>query len=70
MRLHVHTFALKFVVRLGKRFNLAPRGTNTFISLDGTDFRIPEPTVFDPKWFSHKFNGPGLRYEIALHSHR
>jgi hypothetical protein len=25
-----------------------------------------EPTEFDPKWRSHKFNGPGLRYEVAL----
>ncbi len=25
-----------------------------------------EPTVFDRKWWSHKFNGPGLRYEIGL----
>ena len=36
------------------------------VSLDGTDFRIMEPTKFDPKWWSHKFNGPGLRYEIAI----
>ena len=44
----------------------APKGTSTFVSLDGTDFRIMEPTEFDPKWWSHKFNGPGLRYEVAL----
>ena len=25
-----------------------------------------EPTEFDPKWWSHKFNGPGLRYEIGI----
>ena len=24
------------------------------------------PTPFNAKWWSHKFNGPGLRYEIAL----
>ena len=35
-------------------------------SLDGTDFPILEPTEFDPKWFSHKFRGPGIRYEIGL----
>jgi hypothetical protein len=34
--------------------------------LDGTDFRIQEPSPFDRKWFSHKFHGPGLRYEVAL----
>ncbi|EFX80106.1 hypothetical protein DAPPUDRAFT_103770 [Daphnia pulex] len=25
-----------------------------------------EPTEFDPKWWSLKFKGPGLRYEVAL----
>lgn len=25
-----------------------------------------EPSEFDPKWWSHKFNGPGLRYEIGI----
>ena len=25
-----------------------------------------EPTNFDPKWYSHKFKGPGLRYEVGL----
>ena len=49
-----------------RRFENAPTGTKTFVSLDGTDFRIMEPTVFDPKWYAHKFNGPGLRYEIGL----
>ena len=46
--------------------NHAPRGALTFISLDGTDFRIMEPSDFDPKWWSHKFNGPALRYEIGI----
>lgn len=39
---------------------------NAFISLDGVDFRICEPTPFDRKWYSFKHNGPGLRYEIGL----
>ena len=34
--------------------------------MDGTDFRIEEPVPFDRKWYSHKFNGPGLRYEVAV----
>ena len=37
-----------------------------FVSLDGTDFRINEPSQFDPAWYSHKFHGPGVRYEIGL----
>ena len=32
----------------------------------GTDFEIYEPSPFDRKWFSHKFHGPGLRYEVGL----
>jgi len=36
------------------------------ITIDGTDFRMREPTVFDRRWFSHKFKGPGLRYEIGV----
>jgi DDE superfamily endonuclease len=35
--------------------------------VDGTHCRISEPST-DPstKWFSHKSNGPGLAYELAL----
>lgn len=36
------------------------------VSVDGTDFRIFEPKPFHPGWYSHKFHGPGLRYEVAL----
>lgn len=39
---------------------------NARASVDGTDFRILEPTPFDPKWYSHKFHGPGMRYEVAV----
>lgn len=35
-------------------------------SVDGTDVRIREPQTFDPKWYSHKFHGPGVRYEIGI----
>lgn len=37
-----------------------------FCSLDGVDFKILEPQPFNPLWFSHKFKGPGLRYEVGL----
>ena len=36
------------------------------VTVDGTDYRIPEPSVFDTRWYSHKFRGPGLRYEISV----
>lgn len=36
------------------------------VSVDGTDFKICEPSPFQTKWYSHKFNGPGLRYEVGI----
>lgn len=36
------------------------------VSVDGTDCQIQEPSPFDSKWFSHKFRGPGVRYEIGV----
>ena len=35
-------------------------------SVDGTDFRIQDPVPFSEKWYSYKFKGPGLRYEVGL----
>ena len=34
--------------------------------MDGTDFRIQEPTPFSKKCYSSKFNAAGLRYEVAI----
>ena len=45
---------------------MADPGQRCKITVDGTDFRIQEPSPFDPKWYSHKFRGPGLRYEIGV----
>ena len=59
-------FTLIFKLNWENRLRGALGGTSTYISLDGTDFKILEPTEFDPKWWSHKFNGPGLRYEIGI----
>ncbi len=36
------------------------------MSIDGTDCAILEPHPLDPRNFSFKLNGPGLRYEMAL----
>jgi hypothetical protein len=47
----------KFKTKICKFENQCPHGT---------DFRILEPTEFDQKWFSHKFRGSGVRYEIGL----
>jgi hypothetical protein len=36
------------------------------VTVDGTDFRMREPKPFSKKWFTHKFNGPGVRYEVGV----
>lgn len=41
------------------------KGRTCKINVDGADFRIQQPTQFDTKWYSHKFNGPAVRYELA-----
>ena len=33
--------------------------------VDGTDFRIQEPIPFDKGWFTPKFKGVGLCYEVV-----
>ena len=37
-----------------------------WVTVDCSDFQIEEPAPFNHKWFSHKFRGPGLRYELAV----
>jgi hypothetical protein len=41
-------------------------GSQCLVSVDGTDYAIREPSPFNKKWYSHKMNGPGVRYEIAI----
>jgi hypothetical protein len=41
-------------------------GNICLISVDGTDFRIFNILPFWTGWFSHKFKGPGVQYEVAL----
>lgn len=41
-------------------------GKHVYASVDGTDCPINEPHPFSPGWYSHKFRGPGVRYEVAL----
>ena len=42
------------------------RGDKAKTSFDCTDAPINEPSPFDRKWYSHKFKGPGLQYEIGV----
>ena len=36
------------------------------VSVDGTDFRVPQYMPFSKIWYSHKFKAPGVRYEVGL----
>lgn len=46
--------------------NSVPTFPNFWISIDCTNFQIYEMEPFDTKRYSHKFEGPGFRYEIAV----
>ena len=41
-------------------------GNTCLISVDGTDFQIYQWEPFWKGWFSHKFKGPGVRYEVGV----
>ena len=41
-------------------------GSRCLLTVDGTDFKILEPTPFSHTWYSFKFKHAGLRYEIAI----
>ena len=56
---------LKQQIVLSKRFE-KDNGSVCKLSVDGTHFRIQEPTPFSPMWFSHKDKKPALKYEVAL----
>ena len=36
------------------------------MSVDGTDCEIREPRPFENVWYSHKSNGPAVRYEVGV----
>jgi len=39
---------------------------SSYVSVDGADFRIQEPKPFSSQWYSHKFKGAGVRYELGI----
>ena len=51
-------------------FTIMIRTYHSFIPfifpIQGTDFKIHEPKPFWKGWLSHKFNGPGVRYEVGI----
>ena len=41
-------------------------GKTCLVTVDGTDFLIVQPIPFSKRWYTQKFHGPGLRYEVAI----
>lgn len=55
------------VIILDKRFEgFDATKTNCLLSIDGIDCPVNEPWPFESKWYSHKFNGPGVKYEVGI----
>jgi DDE superfamily endonuclease len=52
-------------IRWSNRFK-GDTGNRCLVTVDGTDFRIGEPVPFRRVWYSQKYSGPALRYEVAV----
>ena len=55
-----------FQINFQNRFLNNNTSNKCKITIDGTDCPIEEPKPFNKKYFSHKFHGPGLKYEIGV----
>ena len=36
------------------------------MEVDGTDYSINQPAPFSKRWYSHKFNGPAIKYKVGV----
>lgn len=56
------------IIVLDKRFDEYDETSisSCFMSVDGIDCPVNEPWPFESKWYSHKFNGPGVKYEVGV----
>ena len=41
-------------------------GKSCRVTVDGMDFKIWDPTPFSSKWWSHKFDGPVVKYKVTV----
>ena len=64
--LHNHTHYYHCLQIRWERRLVGDTAERCLVTVDGTDFKVREPLPFSKKWYSHKFKGPGLRYEIAV----
>jgi hypothetical protein len=74
LRVVIRTYVSRISSLRQEKIQFGPFGDEIFIvSVDGTHCPVLEPRT-DPssKWYSYKFNGAGLSYElaIAIHSQR
>jgi hypothetical protein len=49
-----------------ERRKVHDQGEDCLISVDCTDVPIQEPSPFSKRWYSHKLNKAGLRYEVGV----
>ena len=57
---------LKWNNRKSKGIDLEDGKSVMYVSVDGTDVRLQEPTPFNRLWYSHKFRAADLRYEMGV----
>lgn len=54
------------LIVLDNRFEGFGGTTQCLLALDAFDCMVLEPWPFDTKWYSVKFNGPGVKYELGV----
>ena len=57
---------MHFKINLDNRFKGMRAGDQAHITVDCTDCKIQEPSPFCEVYYSHKFGGPGFKYEVAV----
>lgn len=65
MLLSKHELYKKSNTSLSLRFK-ANKFTNIYMKVGGTDCRILDPSPFNTKCYSYKFNGPDVCYEVCI----
>lgn len=68
-RKHIWMYARAFQALKPEKISMVGLDDGGFyiLTVDGVHFRIGEPRLEpDSKWYSEKFNGPGLTYELGI----
>ena len=59
-------FLIYLKIKWADRLKKLTFADECFVSIYGTDCMITERKPYSKRYFSYKFNGPGLKYEIGL----